>query len=171
MIFHPADSDLLFLVGESEVRMVQPSSGLTIKSFPTAGIPTTCETDAVAINSKGSILYVATNFSKRLLAFACQGTKLTLDVDTTNVQLATPAEREEQRVECLPISPASEEYPILFYAGASFYIFVICDVVTHLSTGDKTFATVIQPGADAHPFQTKLCNTSVFSISFVNGLF
>jgi hypothetical protein len=170
MIFHPADSDLLFVVGEYEVRMVQASSGLTIKTFPTEGITTTCETDAVALNPTGSVLYVATNFSKRLLGFACQGTKIAFNLDTTNDQLVTQAERDEQRVECLAYSPMSREFPILFYAGNTLSAPVCHDITNH-HAGDKTPSTIIQPGANVDPFLGKLCETSVFSVSFLSGLF
>ena len=87
MIFHPSDPDFLFLVGDSDVRLVALATQATVKIFPVQH-DMTCETDAVAVDPSGQLFYVATNFSRRVICFAAQGgAHIMWDVSTFNVEL------------------------------------------------------------------------------------
>ena len=116
LIFSPVDPEFLFLIGEKEVKLVHVPTNKALKTFPTKGIDTRCETDAVAVNAAGTELFVATNFSKRLLCFATQGCKLKWDISTANENLSDD-EQPKQHVESLLLADVGDGCQTLFYAG------------------------------------------------------
>jgi hypothetical protein len=116
LIFSPVDSEYVFLVGEAEVKLVHVPTGQVLKNFPSQDIDTRCETDAVAVNADGTQLFVATNFSKRLLCFATQGAKLKWDVSLENDSL-DDEELTQQSVQSLLLTDLGDGVLTLFVAG------------------------------------------------------
>jgi hypothetical protein len=125
MVFDPSDPDYLFLVGEKEVRLVALQENVTIKKFPIGGTSIACETDAVAVHPTGQFLFVATNFTRRLICFATQGTRLLWNVSTDNEE-PQGDEDDAQAVQSLALITLADQEQTLFFAGMSYSLLRWC---------------------------------------------